>query len=356
MKEITSNPLTLKLSFLAAVGIAISVGLGIFLVEATDNASRTIGWILFSISIAFMLYPGVNLLDKYMNRSFAVMIMAIFTLLLIVIPIYSVVDDVNSGSSKLKKSLPARAQELEESGRFAKSFKQFELEDKTRSAIEAVPDFIQGGNSEERLKANADRTIAFVASGVMMLFFLTYGKKLVLGALSVIEDDKKRESVKTKLAHAYQRSTAFAWAQIVLSISTGLFTYGLCRYYEIPAGGLLATWVAFWNIIPIFGTLIGSLPILILAGANNINQAIFILLLVIAYEILESFLRHKFLGKKTMRLDSVISIFVFFAGLELYGLGGALTGLLIAAFLHALASEFSDIKPAREYKGQTLKA
>lgn len=343
MKDNTLNPLTLKISFISAIGLVVSVGIGIFLVETTDNASRTIAWILFSISIAFMLYPGVNLLDKYINRTLAVGIMVLFTLFLIVIPIYSVVDDVNAQSKKLEQSLPAKASELEKSGRFAKSFKQFNLEEKTRSAIKAIPDFIQGGTQSERLKANADRTIAFVASGVMMLFFLAYGKKLAQGALSIIGDDKKRESLTKKIAHAYKRATAYAWGQIGLSVSTGLFAYAICRAYSIPAGGLLATWVAFWNIIPIFGTLIGSLPILILAAAKNINEAIFILLLVIIYEVIESLIRHKFLGEHTMRLDSIISIFVFFAGLELYGLGGGLTGLLLVSFIHAFAAEFSDI-------------
>ena len=290
-----------------------------------------------------MLYPGVNKLDKFVNRGVAVGIMALFTLLLIVVPIYSVVDDVNSQTSKLERTLPARAKQLEEEGRFATSFKEFQLEDKTRSALKSIPDFIQGGDAKERLKANADRTIAFIASAVLMLFFLTFGKKLVSGALSVVPDEKKRKELIAKLSNAYHRSTAFAWAQIGLSLSTGLFAYTICRAYNIPGGGLLATWVAFWNIIPIFGTLIGSLPIIILAGAQSVKDAAIILTLVILYEVVESYLRHRYLGTHTMRLDSIVSIVVFFAGLEMYGLGGALTGLLIVSFLHAFAAEYSDI-------------
>ena len=64
------------------------------------------------------------------------------------------------------------------------------------------------------------------------------------------------------------------------------------------------------------------------------------------YEILESIFRHKYLEKHSMRLDSVVNIFVFFAGLELYGLGGALSGLLIVSFLHAFSAEFSNIDTA----------
>lgn len=344
MTQKTANPLTLRISFLSSILLMLSIAAGYFLLEVTSNASRSIGWILFSGCIAFMLYPGVNILDRYVNRGLAVGIMALFTLLIIVVPIYSVVDDVNSQTSKLERTLPARAKELEEEGRFATSFKEFRLEEKTRSALKSIPDYIQGGNANERLKANADRTIAFIASSVLMLFFLTFGKRLISGALSIIPDEDKRKVLKSKLANAYQRATAFAWAQVGLSISTGLFAYAICRAYSIPGGGLLATWVAFWNIIPIFGTVIGSLPIIILTGAQSVKDASIIFILVVLYEIIESLVRHKYLGTHTMRLDSIVSIVVFFAGLEMYGLGGALTGLLIVSFLHAFAAEYSDIK------------
>ena len=350
MKEKVLNPLTVKVSFMAAIGLVLSVGAGFLLIHIANSASRTIGWVFFSISIAFLLYPGVNKLDKYMNRTLSVLVMVILTLLIIVVPIYSVVRDVNLQTDKLEKSLPARAHELEEKGRFASSFKQFKLEKKTRSTIEALPNFIKGGSKKDQLQANANRGIAFIASAVMMLFFLGYGKRLIDGMIGAIPEKKKQDEIKAKLSNAYQRATTFAWAQIGLSISTGLFAYAICRAYSIPASGLLATWVAFWNIIPIFGTVFGSLPILILAGAKNINEAFFILALFIVYEIIESYFRRRYLAHRSMRIDAVIQIFVFFAGLELYGLGGALTGLLIVAFFHALASEYSDISVTKKTK------
>jgi predicted PurR-regulated permease PerM len=327
------------------LGIVISVAAGFFLLGVIDNASRTIGWIVFSASIALMLYPAANAMAKIMPRSVAVILLLLLVVTLIVAPIYSVVDDVNSQTKKLEQTLPARAHALEQKGRFAKSFKEFELEKKTREAIKKIPDALQGGSKAERIKANANRVIAFLAGGVLMLFLLLYGNKLVSGALSVINDEEQKKKIEALLAHAYKRATIFGWSQIGLSVAAALFTYVTCRIAGIPAAGLLATWVALWNIIPVFGVVVGTLPVVILAGAQSITLAWVLLAIFIAYEVVESLARHRLLGPHALRLDAIITIVVVFGGIELYGLGGALAGLVIASFLHALASEFAAQNP-----------
>lgn len=130
-----------------------------------------------------------------------------------------------------------------------------------------------------------------------------------------------------------------------MSISAGLFTYVLCRFADIPAPGLLAVWVALWNLVPIFGVIIGTLPIVMLAGAQNIRLAWLFLAIFVAYEIGESFARHKLLGPHALRMDSIITILIVFGGIELYGLGGALAGVIIGSFFHALASEIASTRP-----------
>lgn len=341
----SGNVTRVRLSFTMSVGIILSVAAGFAILGLVDSASRSIGWIVFSSCIALMLYPAVNILHKYMPRGIAVLLLVIFSIGLIVIPVYSVVDDVNSQTNKLEKTLPQRARQLEAEGRFSESFREFQLEVKTRSAIRYVPDLLQGGNSQERIKANANRAIAFLAGGVLMIFFLLYGHKLVAGALSIVQDEDQREKIKGFLSRAYARCTLFGWTQILLSISVGIFTYVVCRTAGIPAAGLLATWVALWNIVPVFGVVLGTLPIVLLAGSQSIKLAWILLAVFITYEICESFMRHRLLGPKAIRLDSIITILIVFGGIEFYGLGGALAGLVIGSFIHALASEIASTNP-----------
>lgn len=328
-----------------AFGVVLSVGAGFFILGVIDNASRSIGWIVFSACIAMMLYPGVNILQRYIPKLFAVILLVLFVIAMIAIPIYSVVDDVNSQTNNLEQSLPQRARQLEQEGRFAESLKEFELENKTREALNEIPNALQGGDAQERIRANANRAIAFVAGGVLMLFFLLYGDRLVRGALTVINDEKKRNRTEDLLRKAYARCTLFGWSQIALSLSAGLFTFAICRIFDIPAAGLLATWVALWNVVPIFGVVIGTLPVVALAGAQNINLAWTLLGVFIVYELIESYSRHKLLGPHAIRMDAIITILIVFGGIELYGLGGALAGLVIGSFLHALAAEVASTNP-----------
>jgi predicted PurR-regulated permease PerM len=328
-----------------SIGVFLSITFGFFLLHLYESASRSIGWIVFSGCIALMLFPALNLLDKFLPRGIGVLVLVLFVATLISLPAYTVVDNVNRQSDKLEKTLPDRAAQLESEGRFAKSFQEFELEKKTRSAIKGVPETLQGGSRAEQIKANADRAIAFVAGGVLMIFFLLYGNKLVIGALSVIKEEKNRDETKQLLLRAYTRATLFGWSQIGLSVSAGVATYGICRISEIPAAGLLGVWVALWNIVPVFGVIIGSLPVVVLAGAQSPRLALLLLLFFVTYETLESVVRYKLLGHKALRIDSIVTILVVFGGLELYGLGGALAGLVIASFLHALAGEIARTRP-----------
>lgn len=342
----TVNAPRLRISLPMSIGLVVSVALGFLFVNIFQSASRSIGWIVFASVIALMLYPAVNFLDKFLPRGLAVFALIVFVAVLIVLPAYTVIDNVNRQTKKLEHTLPARAKELESKGKFSQSFKEFELQKKTKEALKRIPESLQGGTRQEQIKANADRAIAFVASGALMLFFLLYGHKLVDGALSVITEKKKHDEVKELLHRAYQKCTTFAWSQIALSIAAAITTYAVCRLASVPAAGLLAVWVALWNVVPVFGVVIGSLPIVVLAGAQNMKTAVFLLIFFILYEAGESFARHKLLGKRSLRLDSIITILVVFGGIELYGLGGALAGLVIASFLHALAGEFASRNPA----------
>lgn len=345
MQSNTVNLARVRLSLPMCIGIIASIAIGIFLVNLFDSASRTIGWIIFSGVIAFMLFPALNVLDKKLPRSLSVLCLVALSITLIAFPAYTVIDNINRQTNKLESSLPERARELETEGRFAKNFREFELEKKTRDAIKYIPEKLQGGNRSEQIRANADRAIAFLVGGVLMIFFLLYGNRLVNGALNSIGDKDKRKYIREILIRSYAKCTKFGWSQIALSITAGLTTYGVCRLAEIPAAGLLGVWVAIWNLVPVFGVVIGSLPAVMLAGSQSIKLAWGLLAFFIIYEVVESLVRHKLLGPHSLRMDSIITILVVFGGLELYGLGGALAGLVIASFGHALAGEIAATRP-----------
>lgn len=340
----TVNLVRARISFPMAIGIILSITFGYFLIHVFESASRSIGWIVFSGAIAMMLYPALNLLDRFLPRGLGVLALVLLVGILIALPAYTVVDNVNRQTNKLENTLPERAKELETSGRFAKNFKEFGLEEKTRTAIKRIPETLQGGTRAEQLKANADRALAFVAGGVLMIFFLLYGNRLVEGSLTIV-DEERRDKVKEILRRAYSKTVEFGWSQIGLSVMAGFTTYLVCRISNIPAAGLLGVWVALWNVVPVFGVVLGSFPAVMLAGAQSLRLALLLLIFFILYEAGESWVRHRLLGPHTVRVDSIITILVVFGGLELYGLGGALSGLIIASFAHALAGEIAATHP-----------
>ena len=133
MSEKTVNISKVQVSLPMSIGIILSVTFGFFLIHLFESASRSVGWIIFSASIALMLFPALNLLDKFMPRGIGVLVLVLLVAILIALPAYTVVDNVNRQAKNLERTLPNRAAQLENEGRFAKSFKEFELSKNTRS-------------------------------------------------------------------------------------------------------------------------------------------------------------------------------------------------------------------------------
>jgi predicted PurR-regulated permease PerM len=96
-----------------------------------------------------------------------------------------------------------------------------------------------------------------------------------------------------------------------------------------------------WNIVPIFGFVIGTAPIVVLAGAHSARTAIVLAVLFVAYEVVESFVLRRWLERRTLRLGGFLTALAAFGGLEFYGLAGALIGVLGAALAAGALSELA---------------
>ena len=96
-----------------------------------------------------------------------------------------------------------------------------------------------------------------------------------------------------------------------------------------------------WDVVPIIGTFIGALPIVLLAAVTSAGRALIAAVVFIAYQMVEYLFLQRPLEHRTVKLGPFLTVIGGFAGLELYGLGGALMVLLLAAVAVALADEWA---------------
>jgi predicted PurR-regulated permease PerM len=333
--------ISLRSAFLLVSALAASV----VLLRVLDSSQRVIGWMLMASALAALLHPFVVRLDRHMPRGVAVLIVVVGALGSIGLVGYALYDDVTRQIDRLQEIAPARAREIERSDRFGEAAREFNLAERTRDVIDAIPERLRGGSGAEAARSAATRGLAFLATAVLTIFLLLQGRRLKDAAIRQIPDPEQRERVTHAVRRVYARSFGYARGALALALATGLFAYVLARAAGVPGAVALAAWVVLWDLVPIFGFPIGVAPIVVLAAFGSPITAIVLAVAFLAYEILEVAVLQRRLERRTMRLGPFLTVVAAFGGLELYGIAGALLMVLAVAGLIALADELAPASP-----------
>lgn len=123
--------------------------------------------------------------------------------------------------------------------------------------------------------------------------------------------------------------------QVTICMVNGVLTFAGLLLFGVKFAFLLATVATFFALIPIFGTIISSVPIVIMGLAQNWRAGLGMLFWIIGIHALEAyFLNPKIMGTAA-RIHPVVVVFALIAGERTYGLLGALFGVPVAAVLVA---------------------
>jgi predicted PurR-regulated permease PerM len=337
----TTRITRVRVSLRSALFLVGGLAVALVLLRVLASSQRVIGWMLMAAALAGLLHPLVLRLDRRVPRALAVLIIVIVTLGSAALAGYALVDDVRNETDRLQEIVPARAREIERSDRFGEAAREFELAKRTRRFIEAIPERLQGGSGAEAARSAATRGLAFLATIVLTIFLLLQGRGLKDAAIRQVHDLDQRPRIDALVGRVYRRSFGYARGTVGLALLTGVVSFALANAADVPGPVALAMWAALWNIVPLFGFVVGVAPIVVLAAFGSPWTALVLLAVFVAYEVLEgAFLRPRLEGA-TMHLGRFLTVLAAFGGLELYGIAGALLAVLAVAGLVTLADELA---------------
>ena len=196
-----------RISLRAAGAIVGALALTMFALHALRSSERVIGWILFAATLAVVLDPMVRVMQRWMPRAVAVLLVLVVVGGATGIAVYGLVDDVTTQTNHLQRVLPERAHDLEVGSRFRESLKEFELTERTREFVRSIPDALRGGTPTEAVRSAADRGAAMLATVILMIFFLAYGRRGFATSLAQIHDPDRREHWCRLALGTYRRSS-----------------------------------------------------------------------------------------------------------------------------------------------------
>jgi len=147
---------------------------------------------------------------------------------------------------------------------------------------------------------------------------------------------------------------AYIRGQMVTSLCMALFTFLLLTACGVKNALALAVFAGLADVLPYIGALLSIVPAVLSALSRGPVVAIVVLVLMLAYEQLESRVLVPRIYGRALRLPSSVVMFALLVGGTLMGILGALLALPVAATLMMLVEELRvELPGEQEQPGDT---
>ncbi len=196
------------------------------------------------------------------------------------------------------------------------------------------------------ISSNTFGTVAFVFGGllnfflmIILSFYLAVDEDGVGKFLKAISPIKHEKYIVTLWKRSQKKIGLWMQGQLVLAIIIGMLVYLGLLIINVPNALLLATLAAAFEIIPLFGPILASIPAIIIAFATgDLTTALIVAGLYIIVHQFENQLIYPLVVKKVVGVSPVISIVALAVGWQLAGF----IGLILAVPISAVITEFFD--------------
>jgi predicted PurR-regulated permease PerM len=226
----------------------------------------------------------------------------------------------------------------------------------------------------ERLKASegeshraleyGQKFVTAVVAGIGRLFLV-----LMVAAFILVDLDRVKGFVRSLVPETHQADydkivvgidrglSGVIRGQLVICLINGFMTYLGLKLFHVKYPLLLAGIAAVMSLIPIFGSILSSVPIvaiaLISSGSFDLRQGLFVLGWIIGIHLLEAnFLNPKIMGDAA-KIHPVLVVFALIAGEHSYGLTGALFAVPVASIIQTIFVYYRRRRAERLAAGTT---
>jgi predicted PurR-regulated permease PerM len=184
---------------------------------------------------------------------------------------------------------------------------------------------------------------------VIISFYLSVQEDGVVNFLRIVTPVGKYEYVVGLWRRSRRKIGLWLQGQLLLCLIIGILVYLGLLILGLPHALLLASLAALFELIPVFGPIMSSIPAIITALATGgITQVLFVVGLYIIIYQFESNLIYPLVVRKIVGISPIIVVLALFIGARLAGVLGALLAVPLAA---ALMEFIGDIEK-RKHVGE----
>jgi predicted PurR-regulated permease PerM len=329
----------LRLSPSSLIRAVAMLGLALALIGLVSASGRVLGWILVAASLAALLHPVVGGLARVLPRGLALALVMLLTVGTAAGIAYAVVDDLNLQLHELQRAVPRAAREVERSDRFGKGAREIHLAERAKAFVDELPQRLRGGDVQTALRSAATRGVAFLATGVLTVFFLIHGPRLLDSAVKQLPEDR-RDTVRRIGSAVYRRWWHYVTGTLGMAAMAGVVAYACASMVHAPGKAPLALWMGLLDAIPLVGVVLGALPLILLAATTaSWEGTVAVAVVLLGWQAFEALVLQRRVEERSLHIGPFVTVSVAMVGLEVYGIGGALVALVATVLVAATLDE-----------------
>lgn len=294
-------------------------------------ARRVLSWVVACAVAAALIEFIVRALQRFMARWLAVILVLLGVAGVAALLVFGAFQDLDREVSRLQEVAPEAAERIERSQRVGDVATEVELARRVTDAVERLKQ-PSSGLANEAVSSGG----AYIVSAVLTVLFLSWGPKLARAGFHQL-DRERAEVVRRIAVTAFRRSRRYVLMAVAQATVVGVLGWLVCRWADLPAPVPLGLALAAMTMIPGLGILLGSLPILLLAGGLNPREEV---LAIAAFFLLlqgvSSFVVQRWIVRHSLYVGPAIVVIAYLVGFELYGIGGAIYSAAIAVGIVAV--------------------
>ena len=315
---------------------------------------RPISWIVVAAFVAVALSGPVNFLERYMRRGFAIALCYLGLILTPVLLGLIVVPPIVREASGLARNAPQYAADardyVEKNDRLRKLEEDYglltKIEDEAKKLPEKIPD------AASALGDIGVRVVNSIFAGVTVLvlsaFMVGSGGRWIKAAVALQHPERAVRIDRTldRMREAVGNYVAGALAQAVIA---GLLTFIVLKILGVPFAAPLAVLTGLFDLIPLVGATVGAIIVgIVTVFADFPSDTIIWTVWAIVYQQVENTVIQPRIQQRAVDVHPFVVLVAVLFGSTLFGIGGALLAIPLAASLQIVVREWWDYRRERQ--------
>ena len=325
-------------TILATIGAAGGAYLSWVLVIALR---RELTWLIVAGFFAVVLSPPVDMLVRRvkLRRTLAAFIVFVLGFAAVGGLAYLVIRPVVDETTKFVDAVPRLVQDAQAGrGPVGHLVQKYDLVARAREYEPKLQKYLSNSGSQalDILRTVGNGLVSALTILVLTFLMLVEGPRLIAGGVGLLRPDRQQRV--TRLGRDCSRAIiGYMAGNLVISVIASLVTYVGLWVFGVPFRGVAAIWVGFADLIPLIGATLGAVPTVGLAFLHSVPAGIGMIVIYVVYQQFENHVLQVTIMARTVKLSPLVVLVSLLAGVQLFGLLGALLAIPAAGIIHVVA-------------------